>query len=49
MLNGEGFVTSFMMFSATMAPEIEKLSRKYLKHPIHTQIGDLGSAKKEIA
>mmetsp|Transcript_41981 Transcript_41981/g.64283 ORF Transcript_41981/g.64283 Transcript_41981/m.64283 type:complete len:97 (-) Transcript_41981:480-770(-) len=48
MFNGEGLVTSFMLFSATMAPEVEKLSRNYLKHPVHVQIGDLGSAKKEI-
>lgn len=37
-----------MMFSATMLPEVEKLAKKFLKHHVYVQIGDLGSAKKEI-
>ena len=34
MRNKESFVTTFMMFSATMQPEILQLSRNYLKHPV---------------
>ena len=48
MRTGESYVSLFMMFSATMLPEVEKLARRYLKHPVHVQIGELGSAKKEI-
>ena len=36
------------MFSATLPPEIHSLSKKFLKHYAYVQIGDLGSAKKEI-
>ena len=48
MMKGEGLVRNFMMFSATMQPEILALTKKYLKHHVYVQIGDLGSAKKEI-
>lgn len=36
------------MFSATMAPAIEKLTKKYLRNPVHVSIGDVGSGKKSI-
>ena len=48
MVAGKSFYRSFMMFSATMQPSMEKLARKYLKHPAYVQVGDLGGAKKEI-
>lgn len=48
MAQGKSFYRCFMMFSATMQPEIEKLSRKYLKHPAHVQVGEPGGAKKNI-
>lgn len=47
MQNGEYFVTNFMMFSATLNADVKKLAG-YLKHNAYVQIGDLGSAKKEI-
>lgn len=37
-----------MMFSATMQPAIATLAKKYLKNAVQIQIGELGSAKKEI-
>ena len=42
------FKKQFMMFSATMQPAIASLAKKYLKNPVQIQIGELGSAKKEI-
>lgn len=36
------------MFSATMLPAVATLAKKYLKNPVQIQIGELGSAKKEI-
>lgn len=36
------------MFSATMAPEIEKLIKKYLVMPSYVSIGDPNAGKKEI-
>jgi len=48
MLNGTYFVRTFMMFSATLDPKIKQLAQNYLKHFAYVQIGDLGSAKKEI-
>ena len=48
MLKGEYFVRTFMMFSATLDPKITQLAKSYLKHFAYVQIGDLGSAKKEI-
>lgn len=48
MEKGEYFVRSFFMFSATYPPQIKDLAKKYLKHETYVQIGDLGSAKKEI-
>ena len=48
MISHQGFVTQFMMFSATMLTQVEKLANRYLQHHIHVQIGQPGSAKKEI-
>ena len=48
MRTGISYSTVFMMFSATMLPEVERLAGLYLKHPVHVQIGEPGSAKKEI-
>ena len=48
MMRGKSFSRSFMMFSATMQPAIEKLAQKYLRHHAYIQIGDSGGAKKEI-
>lgn len=36
------------MFSATMAPAVEKLTKKYLRNPLYVTIGDVGSGKKSI-
>ena len=36
------------MFSATMLPEIEKLTKKYLTQPVSVTIGEVGAGKKEI-
>ena len=36
------------MFSATMVPEIEKLTKKYLTCPAFVTIGEVGGGKKEI-
>ena len=48
MCKGISYSTVFMMFSATMLPEVERLAGLYLKYPVHIQIGEPGSAKKEI-
>lgn len=48
MAKGEYFARTFMMFSATLPPKIKDLAKSYLKHEAYVQIGDLGSAKKEI-
>ena len=37
-----------MLFSATMSPEIQTLTKAYLRSPIHLSIGNPGSGKKEI-
>ncbi|KAG0671639.1 mRNA splicing protein prp28 [Maudiozyma exigua] len=37
-----------MMFTATMTPPIEKLSRQYLNHPIHISIGGADDAVPKI-
>ena len=47
MQSGTYFVTNFMMFSATLNADVKKLAG-YLKHNAYVQIGDLGTAKKEI-
>ncbi|CDR95183.1 DEAD box RNA helicase, putative [Babesia bigemina] len=36
------------MFSATMPPAVEKLTKKYLRSPVFVAIGDIGSGKKSI-
>ncbi len=36
------------MFSATMVPEIEKLTKKYLSAPVFITIGEVGGGKKDI-
>ncbi|ORM40660.1 DEAD-box ATP-dependent RNA helicase 21 [Babesia sp. Xinjiang] len=36
------------MFSATMPPAVEKLTKKYLRSPVWVSIGDVGSGKKSI-
>jgi hypothetical protein len=33
MIRGEHFYKTFVMFSATMLPEVEKIARKYLRYP----------------
>lgn len=35
------------MFSATMMPEVERIAKKYLRHPIILKIGDSGSGKNK--
>jgi len=37
---GEKFYKTFVMFSATMMPQIEQIARKYLKFPAMVQVGD---------
>ena len=37
-----------MMFTATMTPPIEKISRQYLDHPIHVSIGNADDAVPKI-
>ena len=34
------------MFSATMVPEIEKLTKKYMTAPVFVNIGEIGGGKK---
>jgi superfamily II DNA/RNA helicase len=48
MARGMKFFKTFVMFSATMLPEIEKIARKYLKFPAMIQVGDQGQGKKNI-
>lgn len=36
------------MFSATMPPAVERLSRKYLRSPAFISIGDVGAGKRSI-
>ncbi|CDW80241.1 dead-box atp-dependent rna helicase 21-like [Stylonychia lemnae] len=47
-LRGEKFFKTFVMFSATMLPQIEKLARKYLRSPAFITIGEPGGGKKDI-
>ena len=35
------------MFSATMPPEVERIARKYLRHPVVIKIGDETSGKNK--
>lgn len=48
MARGERFFKTFVMFSATMLPYIEKIARKYLKFPAMITIGEPGGGKKDI-
>jgi ATP-dependent RNA helicase DDX23/PRP28 len=48
MQNGEKLYKTFMMFSATMLPEVEKLARKYLRFPAYISVGQPGGGKKNI-
>jgi ATP-dependent RNA helicase DDX23/PRP28 len=48
MIRGEKLYKTFMMFSATMIPEVEKLARKYLRFPAFISVGQSGSGKKNI-
>lgn len=48
MARGEKFYKTFVMFSATMMPQIEQIARKYLKFPAMVQVGDHGQGKKNI-
>lgn len=48
MQRGEKFYRTFMMFSATMLPQVEKLARRYLRFPAYISIGKPGSGKKDI-
>lgn len=36
------------MFSATMVPEIQKLTKQYLIAPAFVTIGEIGGGKKDI-
>ena len=48
MARGERNFKTFMMFSATMQPLVEKMARQYLKFPVMVQIGEPGGSKKDI-
>ena len=48
MTKGIKFYKTFMMFSATMLPQVEKLARKYLRCPAYISVGEPGGAKKDI-
>lgn len=48
MVRGEKFYKTFVMFSATMIPEVEKLARKYLRSPAYITVGEPGGGKKDI-
>ena len=48
MLKGEKFYKTFVMFSATMLPQIEKIARKYLRNPATVHIGEPCGGKKDI-
>ena len=47
MVEGKQNFKTFLMFSATMHPLVEKMARQYLKFPAFIQIGEIG-AKKDI-
>lgn len=44
---GKGFYRTTAMFSATMPPEVERIARKYLRHPAIIKIGDQDSGKNK--
>ena len=48
MVRGERFYKTFVMFSATMLPQVEKIARKYLRFPAMITIGEPGGGKKDI-
>eukprot|EP00347_Sterkiella_histriomuscorum_P020962 403335789 len=48
MIKGQKFMKTFVLFSATMLPQIEKLARKYLRFPAFISIGEPGGGKKDI-
>jgi ATP-dependent RNA helicase DDX23/PRP28 len=48
MMKGEKHYKTFVMFSATMIPQVEKLARKYLKSPAYISVGQPGGGKKDI-
>lgn len=48
MVQGKRNYKTFMMFSATMQPLVEKMARQYLKHPSFIQIGEDGASKRDI-
>mmetsp|Transcript_26414 Transcript_26414/g.35292 ORF Transcript_26414/g.35292 Transcript_26414/m.35292 type:complete len:85 (-) Transcript_26414:647-901(-) len=45
MLTGEQNFKTFLMFSATMQPLVEKMARQYLKFPAFIQVGEIGDKK----
>ena len=45
MMNGEKNFKTFLMFSATMQPLVEKMARMYLKCPSFIQVGEIGDKK----
>jgi ATP-dependent RNA helicase DDX23/PRP28 len=48
MIRGDRFYKTFVMFSATMLPQVEKIARKYLRYPAMITIGEPGGGKKDI-
>jgi ATP-dependent RNA helicase DDX23/PRP28 len=48
MVRGQKFYKTFVMFSATMLPQVEKIARKYLRFPAMINIGEPGGGKKDI-
>jgi len=42
---GERNYKTFLMFSATMQPLVEKMARQYLKFPSFIQVGEIGDKK----
>ncbi len=48
MIRGQKFYKTFVMFSATMLPQVEKIARKYLRFPAMINIGEPGGGKKDI-
>jgi ATP-dependent RNA helicase DDX23/PRP28 len=48
MMRGERNFKTFVMYSATMLPQIEKMARRYLRAPAFITIGEPGGGKKDI-
>lgn len=46
-ITGEALFRVTAMFSATMPPEVEKIARTYLRHPVIVKIGDEESGKNK--